>query len=162
MPILPDVATLANDLGGTLVNYAPVEDATTDLDAAFDNNARCMAAMSSHTAPRCWARVTTGATTGAMVLVKHDAMWGNALAFAPTVARASLGTFTVTYPASVNDELAVAHTTNLRWAMANHRSAAAALFVQAVPTSANVITFTVRDSTFALVDTVVDVDVMGY
>lgn len=162
MPITPDVATLINDLGGVLSNYSNVEDATTDLDASFDNNSRCMAAMMSHTAPRSWARVTTAATTAAMVLVKHDAMWGNSLGVAPTIARVSLGTFTITYPASVNDELSVAHTVNLRWASANHRSATAALFVQAVPTSANVITFTVRDSTFALVDTAVDVDVTGY
>ncbi len=127
MPILPDVATLDNDLGGTLVNYAPVEDATTDLDAGFDNNSRCMAAMASHNAMRCWSRVTTGASTGAMVLVAHDAMWGNAIGVAPVVAFVSLGKFTVTWPTSVNDELVPpnAHTLNLRYCVTNHRSAAA-------------------------------------
>lgn len=160
MPNLPDIATLANDLGGTLVNYAPVEDASTDLDASFDNGSRNNVAMMTHTAPRSWARVTTGANTGAMVLVSNDAMWGNSVP--PTKAFVSLGTFTLTYPTSVNDELGVAHTLNLRWATINHRSAAAFFLVQAAVTAANVITFTVRDSTLALVNTAVDVDVVGY
>jgi hypothetical protein len=150
-----------------MINYEQVLDPSTDLDAGFDNNSRCMVAMISHTAPRSWARVTTGATTAATALVAHDAMWGNSLGVAPVQARASLGTFTLTYPTSVNDELAApygpnAHTVNFRWATANHQSLTAFFLVQAKRTAANVITFTVRDSTFALVDTAVDVDVIGY
>ncbi len=161
MPNLPDVATLADDLGGTMANYQDVEDPTTDLDAGFDNSSRCNVAMMSHTAARSWARVTTGATTGAMVLVAHDAVWGNSLSYAPIQARSATGTFTLTYPAAVNDELAVEHTVNFRGGWANHRSASAAFFVNVIRTSANVLTFYVRDSTFALVDTAVDVDIIG-
>ncbi len=162
MPIVPDILTLINDLGGTMVDYEPVIDPTTDMPAAFGNALNCSVAMMSHTAPRALARVTTGANTGAMVLVSADAMWGNTVP--PTPAFVSLGTFTLTYPATVNDEIVPpnAHTLNFRYAFANHRSAAAFFVVQAKVTSANVITFTVRDSTLALVNTAVDVDLVIY
>ena len=168
MPITPDIATLANDLGGTLVNYAPIEDPTTDLDAGFDNNSRCMVAMMSHTAPRSWAKFTTAATTGALVLNAHDAMWGSSLGVAPALARSSTGVFTLTYPTTVNDELQPpygpnAHTVNFRWGTASDRSATAGYDIKAVPTAANVLTVYVRDSTNTLVDAAgLIIDVMGY
>lgn len=154
MPNLPDIPTLADDLGGVLENYAPVEDPVTDLDAGFDNSSRCNIAMMSHTAPRSWARITLAATTGALVLVAHDAMWGNALAVAPALARTSAGIFTLTYPATVDDELGDEHTVNFRDAWANHRLTSAALFLNVVRTSANVLTLYVRDAAGALTDSV--------
>lgn len=154
MPNLPDTATLANDLGGAMVNYEPVVDPTTDLDAGFDNNSRCNVAMMTHTAIRSWATFTTAATTGALVLNAHDALWGNSLGVAPSLARTVAGTFTMTYPASVNDELGVAHTVNFRMGLGQARSATAGYDIQVIPTSANVLTIYVRDNTNTLVDAV--------
>jgi len=158
---LPDIDALTS-LGGTLVNYAPVEDATTDLDAGADNKARNNVAMMTHTVIRAWARFTTAASTGALVLVAHDALWGNLPGVAPTLARSSAGTFTLTYPTSVNDEITPpnAHTLAFRGGTANVRSAAAAYIASLIPTSANVATVYLRDTTNTLVDAVgTDVDV---
>lgn len=162
MPNLPDIPTLADDLGGVMANYTDVEDATTDLDAAFDNSSRCNVAMMAHCALRSWARITLAATTGALVLAAHDAMWGNTLLVAPVLARSSQGIFTLTYPETVTDELGVAHTLNFRDGWATHRLITGALFINVVPTSANVLTIYVRDVTGALVDSVgTDVSVFG-
>ena len=144
---LPDIDSLAT-LGGTLQNYAPVEDPTTDLDAAADNKSRCNIAMATHTLIRSWVRFKTAATTGAMVLVTHDSVWGSLPAVAPTLARATTGTFTLTLPASVNDEITPpnAHVVNIRASWGASRSTTAAHDVQCVPTSANVVTVYIRDS----------------
>jgi hypothetical protein len=161
MPITPDVATLINDLGGAMVNYEPVLDPTTDLDAGFDNNSRCMVAMMSHTAIRSWAKFTTAVTSGAMVLNAHDALWGNSIGVAPTLARFATGIFTLTYPTTVNDELGGAHTVNFRVGWGQARSATAGFDVQVIPTAANVLTVYVRDNTNTLLDSVgLVVDVM--
>lgn len=148
---LPDVDDLAT-LGGTKTNAHPVEDPTTDLDAAQDNKQRCDVAMMTHTAPRAWARFTAAATTGAMVLVAHDAHWGNTAPVAPVLARSSAGIFTLTFPTSVNDELAVAHTTNFRGAWGTSRGGATKYTIDVIPSSANVLTAYVRDAANALAD----------
>jgi len=157
LPAIDDISTL----GGIKVNFQPVEDATTDLDAAQDNKARADVAMMTHTASRSWAKFVAAATTGAMVLSAHDAVWGNAPGLAPTLARTGTGVFTITWPASVNDELGVTHATSLRAASAVARGSVA-YHAQTSITAANVVTVYVFDMSGAANDAVgVTLDVVA-
>ncbi len=115
---LPDIDTLAT-LGGELVNAEPVLDATTDLDAGADSKSRANVAMMTHTSPRAMRRFTGHATTPtdpASGFV-HDAQWGNVNANKPTLGIAAT-VYTVTWPATVQDELLVSHALNFRIAKA--------------------------------------------
>lgn len=139
---LPDTDSLST-LGGALSNAWPVVDPTTDLDADADNKNRCDVAMMTHTALRAWCAFTTAATTGALARVGHDAMWGNASAIAPALARTGAGTFTLTYPATVYDELGVGHALNFRAGFGQSR-AVADDGVKVVATAPNVLTVYLR------------------
>lgn len=139
--------------GGALNDYVlGVVDPTTDRPASGANQAYAGVAMMTHTAARCWATFVTAATTGAMTIADHDAVWGTSVA--PTPARTSQGIFTLTWPATVADELDVNHSTNLRVGSLMSISGATALHVQVARTSATVITVRVYDTTFTLVDAV--------
>jgi hypothetical protein len=149
---LPDVDSLAI-LGGALQNYAPVEDPTTDLDAGADNKSRCDVAAMTHTLTRTWVNFQAAATTGAMVLVAHDSVWGNTAPVTPTLARTSAGIYTITFPTSVTDELGVAHTTNLRASWGNSRGGVTQ-YTADCSASGNVITAYVYNSAGTLTDAV--------
>lgn len=56
------------------------------------------------TAPRFWARLTLAASTGSLVLVSWQAVWGNVTSTTPVLARTGTGTFTITLPSVVSDE----------------------------------------------------------
>ena len=135
---LPDIDDYNATFGGSKVNYAPVEDVTTDEDAAVRNAYVADVAMMTPTAIRGWVRFTASAT--APVLVAHNANWGTGAGVAPVLARTGVGVFTITVPATVTDPLGNTHTVNLRDAWVNARGAATFLFCGAVVTSANVIT----------------------
>jgi len=137
---LPDIDDYNATFGGSKVNYAPVEDVTTDEDAAVRNAYVADVAMMTPTAIRGWVRFTAQATTGAMLVVAHNANWGTGAGVAPVLARTGVGIFTITVPATVTDPLGNTHTVNLRDAWVNARGAATFLFRDAVVTSANVIT----------------------
>lgn len=109
---LPDVDTFAT-LGGALVNFDPIQDPTTDLDAGADNLTRMNAAAMTHTVGRLWAQVTM-ASGAAPTLVAHDSVWGNAALVAPTFTYVSTGTVTCTWPSTVTDENLVTHSVNFR------------------------------------------------
>jgi hypothetical protein len=159
---LPDTDDI-DTLGGVKVNLAPVEDPTTDLDADEDNIQRCDVAMMTHTAIKAWARFTASNATGTMVLVAHDAQWGNGSGVTPTLARSGVGVFTVTFPATVSDELDETHTLNFRAAWGTSRGGATKYFIDVVPTAANVLTARVFDSTVVADDGAgVDFDVFGF
>jgi len=160
---LPDTDTLET-LGGKLQNFAPVADPLTDLDADADNKARCDIAMMTHTAPRTWCRFTAGASTAALVRVARDEQWAAKMGSAggPTLTRASTGTFELTYPTMVTDELGVSKTLQLRGGWGNSRSLSTAFFVSVIPTAANKLTVYVRDTAGALSDTAgADFDIFG-
>ena len=147
--------------GGTKRNAFPVTDSTTDYDAPEDNLMRAAAAAVTHTQTLAWCRFTTAATTGTLVLVAHDALWGSLGGVAPTLTRVSAGIFEITWPSSVDDEVIPPNTEtlNLRWARPNHRSTSYR-DVNAIPQSANVVRVYVRDNTLALADVVgTDIDV---
>jgi len=109
---LPDTDTLAN-VGGALVDYGSgVEDPTTDRPAAAANIGYADAVAATHTAVRAWVRIVGSAT--APTVATHDSVWGNTLAVAPTLVRNGVGDITITWPASVTDELGAAHNVNIR------------------------------------------------
>lgn len=169
---LPDVDSLAT-LGGALNDYSPVIDVTTDRAAAAANQAYADTAAMTHTAPRAWARMTLNGSA-APALVAHDEHWNNTFNAAPTFARTAGGTYTVTQPATIIDEIpaglpgynAAGHLLHLRFAWANDRGGATLYTAKAVPTSANVVTvyffvFVISIGTWTLQDPggAVDVDV---
>lgn len=157
---LPDVDTFAS-FGGPKVNYSAVEDVTTDLDAVQVNGALCNVAMMTHTAIRAYRSYISAATTGAITdpTFAHDALWGNASAVKPVMARTSQGIFTCTWPATVQDEgtvlgqSATVHTLALRHGWLEPEAGAGPYFTQ-VTVSANVATLYVWDKTGAISDAV--------
>lgn len=154
---LPDRSTLAS-LGGAMKNFAPVEDAETDLDASFDNRTRNDVAAGTRMVDLCYASFTGHATTP--VLVGHRASWVEETLPVPT--HVSTGRYRLTWPATVKDELTdlaeelgggVLHTVNLAGGKAN---AQATTFVhtQVVRQSANVLDVYVFDAAGTLIDSV--------
>ena len=148
---LPDISSL-DDFGGPMANYAPVTDPTTDEDAKYRNRYACDVAMMGHSAPRGFVRfvTTNGAAPTDPTSNIHDAMWGSTAGVKPVVARTGEGVWTVTLPATVDDELTaepvavgggVTHTVNVRAAFAQATPVAGVLkHAVAEPTAANVIT----------------------
>lgn len=108
---LPDKATFAT-VGGTILDYSAVEDPNTDLAAEFSNEVRADTAAMTRMIPRAYVAFTTNGTT--CTVVEHDAVWGNDLAIAPTVARTGTGAYTVTWPTTVTDARGVVRSLNLR------------------------------------------------
>lgn len=149
---LPDIDTIAT-YGGALTDYVvAATDTTTDRPAASANKAYANAAMATHTVDRCFAIVTLAATTGAMALGTHDAVWGTSVA--PTLSRSATGVFLITWPATVTDELGVTHTVNLRSARVGEVRGATAYHCQVEVTAANVAQLRVWNTGFAANDAV--------
>jgi hypothetical protein len=148
---LPDIDALAT-YGGALNNYAPVEDPSTDEDAGYRNKYATNVAAATHTVCRAWCAFVGKASSppddpSSNV---HDSVWGNLLGVKPTVARTGPGVYTITWPTSVNDELGVAHTVNLRRCWPPNIEGATPYEATATVTSPNVVTvrtFTVGTST---------------
>lgn len=137
MTPLPESSAI-DTYGGALTDYRPVTDPTTDRPAASMNKALCDVAMMTHVSVRAFVRFTGAATTGALVLQYHDAQWGSTPAVAPTLARTSAGVYTITFPATVSDELNGSHTLALRGAWANLRQFYG--FARIADVSANLVT----------------------
>jgi hypothetical protein len=158
---LPDIDTIAT-LGGKLQNYAPVADPLTDLAADLDNNNRCDTAMMTRLAQKSWCAITLAATTNAIVLLAHEAQWGNGGAVAPVPAHVSTGIYRVTYPATVEDELGNSHTLNFRWGE-GHVRGSAAYTVNVVPVAPNMLMVYVQNYSGALADAAgTSIDVKGF
>jgi hypothetical protein len=136
---LPDIDSIET-YGGVLVNYAPVEDPTTDLDAAMDNKNRASTAAMTHTLTRAICRFVgnAGSPTDPSSGLVHDAVWGSSFAIKPVVAKADTGIYDVTFPVSVQDELGAAHLLNLRGGYAQVESSTFAYVCSVQITSANV------------------------
>ena len=132
---VPDIDDF-NTYGGEISNYAPVEDPTTDRDAAKACQAYASTAAMTQTATRAWARMTCNTTTGTLVLVDKDGLWPNTGPNAPTLLRNGTGDFTLTWPATVTDSRGVVHTLNFRGAAASLEGTVFG-FITATPASAN-------------------------
>ena len=149
---LPDVDDYTATFGGSKQNYAPVEDITTDEDAATRNQYVADVAMMTATCTRSWVEFLAAATTGGMSVTAHQAVWGNAIGVIPTLSRTSAGIYVITWPATVTDALGNSHTVNFRAAQAQVRDTAAGWDALCIPTAANIITVYVRNPAGTLTD----------
>jgi len=148
----PDIDAIAT-YGGALNNYSPIVDPTTDRDAAMVNKALCSTAAMTQTAVRAWVRFLTHATTPTLASSNIcDGLWPNILGNRPAPTRSGTGTFLLTWPSSLNDELGVSHTLNFRAAAAFVENTTLNGFVLAKPTAANVITVYTFNTSFAAND----------
>lgn len=154
----PDIDTLSS-YGGALNDLAPVIDPTTDRPADGANPAYASIAALTHCGPRASARITW-AGTGTPTLTTHEEQWNNGNNAAPTVARTGVGLGTLTYPATVLDEIpsgspgynASGHALNMRFALGGCEDQATLYHVQAYPSAPNVISFAIFNSSGTLVD----------
>lgn len=144
--MLPNVASI-NSYGGPKNDYSSPKDASTDRSAAGVNPAYGDIAGLTHTGWRAWARLTVKSAGTAPVLVAHDETWNNGNNAAPVAARSSAGVLTIAYPTTVVDEIPStspgfigAQTVNFLAAVAGNRGGTTWYQVEAVPTSANVVT----------------------
>lgn len=114
-PAIDSIATY----GGSLNDYSPVVDPTTDRPAAGANQAYASVAAMTAICPKCFARIVGSATAPALSVSNgHNSMWGNSVGVAPVIARTALGIVTATWPATVLDGLGVTQTLNFRYAVA--------------------------------------------
>lgn len=116
-----------------------VVDPTTDQDAAAASAALNDTAQMTHTADRAWARFTAGASPAIVNTNGHDAMWGSLSGVKPVPAHTGTGTWTLTWPATVQDQLGNSHSVNFRKARVSVEGSTLA-FVQWEVTAPNVIT----------------------
>ena len=149
---LPDIDDYTATFGGSKINASAVEDPTTDEDAATRNQYVADVAMMTGTAPRAWVNFVANTTTGGMSITAHYAVWGTGVSVVPTPARSSAGTYTITFPASVNDALGNSHTVNLRAGWGQVRDGTAGWDMLTYPTSANVMTVFIRNAAGTLAD----------
>ena len=170
---VPDVADAQGSYGMPSNGFADytvgVTDPTTDWASggtsggAGANQMIADCAAMTHTAARCWARFVGNATTPTLASPNgHDAMWGSSSGVKPVPARTALGTYTLTWPATVTDALGVVKTLNLRKAAARIEGATPYWQPQCSVTAANVVTVYTFDATHAasdLVGVTIDVDV---
>ncbi len=139
---LPDLDSF-DTFGGAMTDYASVEDPTTDESAVFRNKYVANVAMMSVTAPRAICSFVGDATTpGDPAGFVHAALWGSGPGVKPAVTHEDTGEYLLTYPATVNDPLAVEHTLNFRRAFAQVQSGFVSTLRHAVAeaTSANTVT----------------------
>jgi hypothetical protein len=154
----PDIDTLGT-VGSALQDYSPVIDATTDRPAAGANVAYANAAALTHLALRVFARVNWAGTL-APSLITRDEGWNNGLNSVPTLVRTGVGTGTLTYPATVADEIpaglpgynAAGHAVNLRAGWANSENASTQYQIEVAATSPNVLTFYIWNQSGSLAD----------
>ena len=147
---LPEIDAFAT-YGGSKANYAPVEDSTTDVDAAWWNLIAMNVAGMTQTACRAWVAFIGKASSPPDDPASniHGAVWGNGLSVKPTMARTGTGVYTATWPTTITDELGVSHTVNLRRAWGSI-SGTTPYEITFTMTSSNVVTirtFTVGTST---------------
>lgn len=160
--------------GGPYANYGtgPI-DPTTDIDAGAGN--KFMASVSSLTQTReqVYAQIQA-AGTGSPTLVAHRELWGNVGLAIPLVARSGVGTITLTYPASTQDEIpfgAAGYTGPIALNLIGGRgqarfSAVPVWSVSVVPTAANVLTIytysIANGGTVAIADSSLILDIWGF
>ncbi len=150
---LPNVDTVET-YGGLLVDYGiGVVNSETDRAAENANRAYANVAMATHTNVRAWARFTAAATTGAMVLQAHDALWGNTSFVVPTLSRSTQGVFDITWPTSVTPETAeTAIPINIRCVGAPNVEGTSLRIPQASRQAANIVRVYTFDAAGALQD----------
>ena len=124
--VLPDRDSLST-FGGALANYSDPVDPTTDEDAEWRNKYVANVAMMTHTVTRA-ARSFLGSTGGVTQIADpstgfvHDAVWGDGAGVKPTPSYVTTGTYELTWPSTVTDELGTTHAVSIRRAWASVES----------------------------------------
>jgi hypothetical protein len=104
-------------LGGEQVNYKPVTNPQTDIDASAWNEVKADTAAMTAVCDRAWVRFYwTGAATA---VISHAEVWTSTL---PTVTRSIAGEYVITWPSSVTDARGIIHYPNLRAGMGHGAS----------------------------------------
>lgn len=103
---LPNRSTISTFDGDNKINNpnVPPANQATDWDNTKLAPAISDVAGMGLTAPRFWARLTLASTTGGLVLLNWQAVWGNVTTTTPVLARTGTGVFTITLPTVVSDE----------------------------------------------------------
>ncbi len=161
---LPEIDTLTT-YGGGLNDYSPPVDPTVDRSAAGANAAYASMAAMTATATRAWVRLTLNGAS-APTLVAHNSNWGNQIGVAPVLTRSSVGSYLITWPSTVSDQIQSGtpgyfgpHTLNLRAGWANVRFVSTA-WLPFVSAATNVATLIICSVSGTLSDTTAtDVDV---
>ena len=156
---LPNIDNFLTNYGGPLVNYAPVEDPSTDRDASATNQWYVGVAAMTQTCLRAIAVMGTANVGGVSVpyqLLQDWAVWANGSGVnlfgnRPAIVRVSAGVYTFTWPATLPDPLGVTQTLALGFASAAIQGGALG-FQNAVVTAPNVVTVRLWDTTFAASD----------
>lgn len=140
---LPGKATLADTYGGPYANERPVEDSTTEVDAPFFNEMGADTAAATRTAVRAWvafAGLTYTAGDQSIAVVDHDAVWGGAIGVIPTIIQNPAGTYVITWPTTVDDELGETHTLDIQMPLQPTLITATLMDVRVSAFTANTIT----------------------
>ena len=115
LPNSSDISTY----GGILADAVPLIDPNSEISAASLNVLRTDAAAMTRVARRCIFQFTGSATLPTIASTSvwsagNDAVYGNANAYVPVVARTALGVVTVQLPASIIDALGNTILLNIR------------------------------------------------
>lgn len=114
--MLPNINDYAA-LGGEQVNYRPVTNPQTDIDAEIWNEVKADTAAMTAVCDRAWVRFYwTGSATS---VIAHAAVWDST---PPTVTRSIAGEYVITWPATVVDARGTTRYPNLRAGMGHGAS----------------------------------------
>lgn len=106
--------------GGIKTDRKPVFDPTTEMSAADDMRRSCDLAQLTRTGAKVWIRFETRGTNGTLTISARSTVWGDTNTYDPTTAtRTAAGIYTLTWPASFNDELSEAETVSFVAGRAN-------------------------------------------
>jgi len=100
---LPDILDPSTDFGLPKSNYKPIADPTKEVDFAEYERLAIAVAGLSYSCPKAWVKISAAAATAGAMLIDHSAMWGDSSSVKPTIARASTGSFTITWSAAYAD-----------------------------------------------------------
>lgn len=131
-------------LGAPYSNGKPVEDPTTDVDAAFLNEVFADSAAMTHTVTRAIVKFVgatySGSGTDHPAVASHDAVWGSGSGVTPTIDHAATGAYVINWPTAITDELGVVHTIAIRYPLAPVVIGADGLRAKVTAFTANTIT----------------------
>lgn len=147
---LPDSDSLSTYIGAPqLIDFSAVVDPNTDVSAAGLNQALCTLAMSSLTIPRAIVSfVDTGST---LAFSYQQAVWGNDFSVQPTLGNSGTGLYSITWPATVSDQLAISHSVNLVQVIsAQVMTTGAPYFCSAALSSSNSVSIRIHNASASL------------
>lgn len=152
---LPDPQTI-DSYGGVKEDAYPDVDPITTESAAEHNALTADVSAMTRMSPRATCRFVAGeppSDPGSGLV--HEAMWGHQLADKPVIVRDGFGTYRITWPMTVTNELGTSTLLNLRWARAYREAdvfSADPYFVDAAITGPNTAVIRVYNASGSLDD----------